>query len=250
MKLTKALLLIIAASFIFACNSGNQSKDGGKEADKEEETKGKDKTPICKIESGTIKYKLTSTQAGSGQGMNLTVHFKDYGRESVNITDVQVAGMKISSMVLIKDGYIYIYNSEDKKGSKSKLKEDAMGSSQMFIITDEAISSEGVKKIGNETVAGKECDVYEMTDKENGSSKAAIWESIVLRMNIKDKSGYEMNYEAVEVNETSDFPEGVFELPSDVQFTDADAMQKSFEEDVEKAAKDNGGDFDEEGAKG
>jgi hypothetical protein len=94
------------------------------------------------------------------------------------------------------------------------------------------ILAQGGKKVDSEEILGKKCDVYEInTDTEK--SKFWIWKSLLLKMSAS-QNGMEAIMEATEIKETSDFPEGIFDIPQDIEFTEPNLEA----------------DFDEEGAQG
>ena len=93
------------------------------------------------------------------------------------------------------------------------------------------------KKLGNEEIMGKDCQVYSM--QENGAvSKLWIWKNIILKMTA-EQDAMSMEMLAVDVQETDDFPKGIFEVPEGFNIEEIKDYQN---EDID--------DFDDENAAG
>lgn len=236
----KILPLLIAVMFVFSCNTDSKnsdsSKDEAKEVSKKEAANGASQTSkdevtkdndlsgtvkMYDIKSGYIKYKMNI----EGMVKFMTLFFKDYGNELAISSETEVNGKKEIGHMLQKDGYLYTYKEGQRQGLKLKNSDDKMENPFKSTIVDEkVISKAGGKKIGTEKFAGKECDVYEMTVKEtNNIAKIWLWKGVALKM--ADKNSAFM--EAVEVEETSDFPKGIFDLPESVKFMELPHMKMS-----------------------
>lgn len=246
--MNKLLLVMVAAMFLFACNSNNKPKEESKDTPKQNEAKveqtAKNNVKKYAIESGMIKYKMKTNQVTA----DVTQYFKDYGRIEYTVSEFSAQGMTVKQMVLRKDGYIYSY--ADGQAEGQKVKDDTnMQIEDMGMITKELVEKHGGKKVGTETIAGKECEVFEIPDEENPKivSTVCVWKTLPLKMTTNGvEASANVVMEAVEAEETSDFPEGIFELPKNVKFTEIPAAMPT----MPKTDSKGDGDFDEEGAKG
>ncbi len=233
--MNKILLVFVAAMFLFACNTGNQSNDNekaSKDVSKNESSKSDKK--LYSLKSGYMKYKMKMEGVTA-----VTIRsFKDYGKEEATYTVVDMMGQKMKNYTLRKDGYVYSYADGKAQGIKFKYENDSEDDSDGFNITEEMVIEQGGKKIGSETIAGKDCDIFEVPQEGNETKKTKVW--VWKGMPLKMQNGDKVVLEALEAEETSDFPKGTFEVPDSINFV---------ETPVNKPTKSDA-DFDEEGAKG
>ncbi|NJO91631.1 MAG: hypothetical protein HC831_23700 [Chloroflexia bacterium] len=132
---------------------------------------------------------------------------------------------------LRKDNYIYGYSEGQKQGTKVKIENESVVEGEMAKLDEKSILAQGGKKVDGEEILGKKCDVYEInTDAEK--SKFWIWKSLMLKMTAT-QNGMEATMEATEINETSDFPAGIFDVPQDIEFTEPN-LEADFDEDGAK----------------
>lgn len=246
--MNRLLLVMVAAMFLFACNSNNKPKEESTDASKQDDAKveqtAQSNAKKYAIESGMIKYKMKTIQATA----DVTQYFKDYGRVEYTVSELNAQGMSIKQKMLRKDGYIYSF--ADGQAQGQKIKEDAdMQIENMEMITEEVVKKHGGKKIGTEKIAGKECEVFEIPDEKNPKiiTTIYVWQTLPLKMKttgVETEQNVEM--EAIEVEETSDFPSGIFDLPKNVKFMEIPTSVPA----VPKTDSKGDDDFDEEGAKG
>ncbi len=233
----KILLVLVAAMFVFSCNMGSDSGNVSKDEAKKENSSSYSGRGYS-IESGYLKYKMMENNI---EVFN-TLYFRDYGDETAMLTEMDMMGQKLENYMLLKDGYMYMYNSMKKEGIKAKFDKEKEDSFKGFNVTEETVEKEGGKKIGTEKLLGKECVVYEVPDKANPKETTKIWVWKGLPVKVVDTEKVVM--EAVELGETSNFPEGIFEVPEDIKFVETPDMLGN------PSDKAKGSDFDEEGAKG
>ncbi len=221
------LLLALLAMFIISCGS-NESTNNTPDEQTTEETETKSTNNRYDIESGFVKYKMSMM----GMETHVTQYFKDYGKTEATITEMEMMGQKMKTTNLRKDNYIYGYSEGQKQGTKIKMDNEAVAEGEMAKLDEKTILAQGGKKVDSEEILGKKCDVYEInTDTEK--SKFWIWKSLMLKM-AATQNGMEATMEATEINETSDFPAGIFDIPQNIEFTEPNLEA----------------DFDENGAKG
>jgi hypothetical protein len=187
----KLILLSIVAVFLYSCADTKDKK--------------------YEIKSASIKYKNSMM----GTETTKMVYFKEYGDIEATTSDMAFMGMKGKQVSLQKEGFLYIFLEGEKEGMKMKM-EDSIVKSQ--ILNEENITKEHGKKTVTEKVLGKECTVYEIN--EGGvPTKIWIWKKLPLKVTYSQQ-GVEVVMEAVELNESPDFPQGIFDLPSTVTFKD------------------------------
>lgn len=221
------LLLALFAMFIISCGSDESKENTTDETATEETTvKNSDEGKKYDIESGYVKYKMSMM----GMETHVAQYFKDYGKMEATITEMEMMGQKMKTTSLRKDGYIYGYSAEQKQGTKVKLEETGATEGEMAKLDEEMILAQGGKKVANEEILGKECNVYEInTDTEK--SKFWIWKSLVLKM-VASQNGMEATMEATEIKETSDFPQGIFDIPEGIEFIEPNLEADFDEEDA------------------
>jgi hypothetical protein len=159
------------------------------------------------VKSGIIVYKTTK----DGKEFKTTHYFDQYGEVETIKTETELEGKKVNQVVISKDDYSYIYYEGQKEGEKrSNVRFPGLLDSERY--NDSTIIKKGGKKLGTEKILGKECTVYELSflgDK----TKVWLWNNIVFKKETENTL-----VEIVEFKETSDFPAGIFDVPSNVEF--------------------------------
>ena len=79
-------------------------------------------------------------------------------------------------------------------------------------VNAELLMRMGGKKIGKETVLGKECDVYDLS----GSMKISMWKGIVLKSEMQ-MGQYKMNLTAKKIDTDASSTIEDFSVPKDVK---------------------------------
>lgn len=198
------ILVSLLAIFAFACNSDDSS------------------TKRYGIKSGIIVYKNSLM----GMEYKVTQYFKKYGEIEASVTEMDMMGQKNTQTQLRLDGWYYSYSQGQTQGAKFKINapED---STESEMLTEEAILKKGGKKVGEEKILEKNCTVYEF--EEMGSkSKIWVWKNMILKM-VASQGEMEVVMEAVELKETSDFPDGIFEIPASINFVEMPNQTQDFE---------------------
>ena len=205
------LLLALMAMFIFACNSNESTDKENKDEERVEISSG-DKR--YEVESGYISYKTSMM----GIDTKITQYFKDYGKIEATVTEMEMMGQKTTTRTLRKDNYIYSYSVDQKVGTKIKLDDVAANEGEMGKLDEETIEAMGGLKVGSEEILGKECAVFEVNI-DDAKSKYWIWKNMILKM-VASQNQMEVTMEATELKETSDFPDGIFDVPENINFTE------------------------------
>lgn len=204
----KLILLSLLAFLAFACNN---SSSGG------------DSDSKYGIESGMISYKSNMM----GMEILTTQYFKDHGDIEAVVTEMEMMGQKSKQHSLRKDGFYYSYAEGQTEGSKFKIDvpKDSVDNQKM---TEAAILKRGGKKVGEEELLGKGCNIYEFTE-QGATTKVWIWKNMLIKM-VAKQGEMEVTMEATELKETSDFPAGIFDVPANVNFKEMQSQPKDFED--------------------
>lgn len=171
------------------------------------------------LENGSITYELSGSQSGTK-----TITWKDWGmtERTENNSSISAAGINIpnTDVSIMMGEYMYNYTPGTNKGTKIKnsLFEQIMESSKSGDLEEigmDLLEGMGGKKTGSDTIAGKNCDVYEIA---NLGSSTCIWKAL----NLKNES----NIAGISITElattiSTDAPdESLFELPENIEFKD------------------------------
>ena len=115
MKTNKLITLAIMASvgLLFSCKSKTSETAPTTENKSEAATA----TPKGKyaIKSGIVEYKTQMM----GMDMKQVLTFDDYGKKDMTEMIAEMMGVKIHTVTLNKDGFVYNYDLEKKTGTKS-----------------------------------------------------------------------------------------------------------------------------------
>lgn len=208
-------LLSLIALFFFACNNGTST---------DELVKYPFKAGIVKYENDVMGMKTT-----------LILYIKDYGDVECSVSEVELMGKKMTMKSLIKDGYLYSLSMDQKSGTKVKVDSDFSTykfDSEMF---EETLDSIGGKKLGTEKILGKTCQVYSMLQ-DGAEQKLWIWKNMLMKMSA-EQNGMVMGMEVISIEETSNFPDGIFDIPADYNITEEAEMD--IDMDIDDFGEDN-----------
>jgi hypothetical protein len=196
----KILLFCLLATFIYSCGSSSEKSASDEAAIPAD----------LAIKSGYIKYKCTLNSSD----FQVVKYFKDNGNLFHIETTIEAMGQTMLNHELYKDNYYYTYVDGVNEGTKEKLSSEAFVK-EKDMGNEAAIIKAGGKKIGTEKVLDKECIVYEIVE-YGVTTKKWIWGNLLLK-----SEANESKMEALEIKETSDFKNGLFELPSSIKFAES-----------------------------
>ncbi len=212
----KKYLLFIACA-IMICSCGNSTPKNQSDDDSSVKSDAPVAAPAVKgkyaVKSGIVVSK------GNMMGMNAvqTLYFDDFGASEAIYTSMEMMGTTITSVSVTKEGWTYNFNPKDKTGTKSYASA-GKGNLDFENLTDEVIKEYNIKKIGSETVLGKECDKYSMNSPSmNIKGEYCVWKGIALKMNV-DMSSIKMIFEATSVQEDVAVQADKFVIPADIVF--------------------------------
>ena len=170
-----------------------------------------------KFESGKVVYKLSGAQSGTE-----TLYFDDYGRKEVRFTEAEMDMMgikqKMSTQTILEGKYIY---SIDKTANTATKMENPMfdmfsDEDDLEKIGEDIMKKMGGKKVGNETVKGKDCDVWEVP-KIGG--KIWVWESIGIKT-VVNMMGINITQELESLETDIDVSPDLFKIPEGIEIQD------------------------------
>ncbi|HNW57220.1 MAG TPA: hypothetical protein PLR88_07950 [Bacteroidales bacterium] len=215
MKKVTLFISVIFLLFIVSCKSNGPKADQpateGKSVTEQKNTgnvaKGK-----YEIKSGKIEY------ASKAMGMDATsiLTFDDYGTKEINETNV----LSITSTILTKDGYMYVFNSASNTGTKRKVYGSSGADIDFRNLTEEVKARKHIKHAGKEQFFGKTCDKY-IIDNTDYDMKGTflVYAGIPLKSDI-DVKGTKTVSVATKFEENISVPVEKFELPAGVTITE------------------------------
>lgn len=165
------------------------------------------------VESGIIKYKWEGFMKGEQ-----TIYFDKYGyyETSISKTKTTVMGFttEAEEMTIMHGAEVFSIDLKTKTATRviNPILEENPGADWEEIAED-MVKKMGFKKVGNETILGKNCEVYE------GMGKIWIWKGLNLKTETKGM-GMDATLTATDVNLGVSIPSKKFEVPSDVKITD------------------------------
>ncbi len=228
----KLLCLVSLLLFFAACNKENKPVD---------ETKSTNATGQAKIEtakryqvkSGIITYEIENNMM-KGK-MTQILYFDDYGakesRESVTELKMMGQSFKTHKINFNKDGYFYDLDLEKKTGGKMKGMLPKGMDMDINKLSEEMKKEYNIKKVGTETVLGKECDVNTMEyAKMNMKGTVSLWQGLTLKSDM-DMGKINVKTVAVKLEENVSVPASKFEVPSDFTIEDLDAKMQDYQKE-------------------
>ena len=166
-----------------------------------------------------MEYTLSGTQKGTE-----TLYFDRWGWREAKYTDVEINMMgyvqKVRELTIMDGEEFYTIDLEGRNGTRfesTMLKSLAENSSEkdLFKSVEYWMKEMGGEKIGQENIAGKECDIWEIGGL---GGKSWLWKSITLKTHL-DIPGMEMISEAASIQENKAIPSEKFKVPSDIELT-------------------------------
>ncbi|MDP2424364.1 MAG: hypothetical protein U1C46_06620 [Bacteroidales bacterium] len=202
------------AFMIFSC-SGSTSKNTviynttsvvkEMEAPFEEATNQGTVKKIYEIKSGYMKI-------ASNMGLTREIWFDDYGNKQYEETYLALGGFKQGAVIVIMDGYKYEYAIGSETGNKTAYVISA--GHDYGKLTAAEIEKYGIKELGKETVAGKQCTVFSI--EKPMQTKIWIWKGI----SMKSASSMGSNSITLEVTEIREekVDQAKFIIPAGIDF--------------------------------
>ncbi|MBN1252922.1 MAG: hypothetical protein JXR51_13155 [Bacteroidales bacterium] len=226
----KLFLLSFIAIFIFACNNSTtdeNSENNDQQSDnKDSNISGNNSFVEYPFESGIIEFKNEIM----GASANMTLYFKDHGKIECTVSETEMMGTKMTVRSIVKDGYFYTLSMEQKMGSKFKVDAEVDNENvSMHTFQEKYLAEVGGKKEGTEKILDKECQVYSFAQ-DGVTYKIWVWKNLIMKM-LGEQNGMQMLKEATKIEETSSFPDGIFDIPSDFNITEEKDMNTESDDD-------------------
>lgn len=204
--------IFLATSLIILIGCGQSDKSDKKEQPENKEsaiqetmkTITKPEKAVFDIKAAKIVFKFT----GAMEEGTETLYFDDYGNIAVFETDKKSKFGNSRQTTIWQDKKSIIIDHEKKIISKSAFRPKATEAPSLADIPEAARKGINYEKLPSETIAGKTCEVW-YNAKNN--IKYWLWNKIDLKMQMQ--KAYVR--EAISVEEISDIPASVMEIPKD-----------------------------------
>jgi hypothetical protein len=177
---------------------------------------------LYKVAAARIDYEYSG--AATGTKTQIIANYGMYQREEDNFT-MSLGDQKreIKSLTIRSDSMSYNIDMMKKEGksTSSALGElesltKSLTKEQRDNVNAELLVQMGGKKVGKETILGKECDVYDL----QGQMKICMWNGIVLKSEIQ-MGAHKMNLVAKKIDTDITPTIADFSAPKDVKITPA-----------------------------
>ena len=169
------------------------------------------------FESGKVVYETSGSMTGTE-----TMYFDDYGMLELKETKATLEMMGIKQVtdtkVLMNGKWIYTI---DKNSGEANKMENPLYSmfpegGDLEKVGEEMMINMGGKKIGSETLLGKECDIWEI---KKLMSKVWVWKSIPIK-SVVNMMGMNITQIATNVEVDISVSPDKFKIPEGVEFKD------------------------------
>jgi hypothetical protein len=137
-----------------------------------------------------------------------TLYFDDYGNRAVLVIDKTSRYGKNNQIQIWKDKKTTIIDHEKKTVATTGFRPKATEPPSLADADEQTRKNIGYEKLADESVAGKNCEVW---FNANQDFKYCLWNKIAL----KEVLGTSINREATGVEEISEIPASVMEVPKD-----------------------------------
>jgi hypothetical protein len=187
------------------------------------------------VKSAYIEY----VHSGSSNGTE-TMYMDNNGKRSARYSELTTKSLgsttKTNQIVIQKDTIIYSIDMIKKTGVKQTFHIDPKDLEKWEKTAEELYGDLGFKKIGEEVVIGKKCDIW-----EGMSTKVWIWQNLSLKSEINIFGKTLIEAKKVEVGGSID--KSKFEIPDGITWTEAnfnsnDPVFDSIGKGLEKGLKD------------
>jgi outer membrane lipoprotein-sorting protein len=219
----KSLVVLLLALFMMVlatgCGGGTNETGGSSQTDNQQGNTNNDVDAAALLAKGQglagLSYDSVTTVAGMDP-FTTKVWVKE-GNMRVEM-DVPEAGGKMISIVNTSEGAVYSYGDGQEMATKMPLAQSEVDTTTPQDYS-KSMNPESMKYIKTETLDGKKCVVYEITD-EDYTGKVWLWKDYGIPLRIEATSEGEsmaMEYKNVQVTELDD---SLFQLPEGVEVMD------------------------------
>lgn len=213
MKTNKLINLAIMVSLmvLFSC----KSKTSEPAATGENPAEAASSTPKGRyaIKSGIVEYK---TQV-MGMDMKQTLTFDDYGQKEATDMEAEMMGVKIHTVTITKDGFIYTLDLEKKTGTRINGKSPNIDFENL---SEQMVKDMNLKKEGTEVFLGKTCEKMSIDyTKMKMKGSFLVYKGVALQSDI-DMGTMKMKLAGEKFEENPSIPASKFEIPADIKITE------------------------------
>ncbi len=202
------LAILVSVAILFSCKSKtSETADAG-----DNQATAETSTPKGRfgIKSGIVEYK---TQV-MGMDMKQTLTFDDYGNKEVTEVETDMMGVKIHTVTITKDGFIYTLDMEKKTGTKISGKSPDIDFENLG---EEMAKDMNLKKLGTEQYLGKTCEKMSIDYKKmNMKGTYLVYKGVALMVDT-DMGAMKMKLVGEKFIENPEIPASKFEIPADVK---------------------------------
>jgi len=186
-------------------NTGNISSTIENKTDSKPEKTAAIPAGVFKLKACKITYEYSGITEGSD-----VFYFDEYGKTAlIEQTRKEFGGTK--KTIIWKDGKSTIIDHTKKTVAQSPFRSKDTEPPTIVYVNEKQRETEGYVKLKNETIAGKDCEVYEHTKMK---VKYWLWNNIDLRLDnyALGKTGYVKK--AIKVEEVNSIPVELLIIPS------------------------------------
>ncbi len=174
------------------------------------------------FKSGKVVYKMSGIQTGTE-----TLYFDDYGRKEVHfnesVIDMMGVKQKSNTQTIMEGKYIYTIDKEKNTAQKMENPLYSMFSDEDDLqkVGEEIMKKMGGKKVGTETINGKECEIWEV---QKMGGKIWVWESISIKT-VVNMMGMIITQEAESIEMDIDVSADLFNIPEGIEIKDLGTIE-------------------------
>ncbi len=165
------------------------------------------------VKSVVIEYAHTGSATGTE-----TWYMDNNGKLSARYTELTEKSFgsttKTSQVVIQKDSVFYTIDLINKTGLKQTVHIDQADIDKWGKNPEEAWTNMGFKKVGDETILGKPCQIW-----EGMSTKSWIWQNFVLKTEIDLFGKSTVEAKKIDIGGTID--KSKFEIPADIKMEES-----------------------------
>jgi hypothetical protein len=160
------------------------------------------------LKTGSVTYSLSMMGADN----TIMLYFNNSGNTQCSEVEMEVFGMKVHTRNIIKNNTSYALDMSQKTYTETQLSKEDLQKMGTYLTDENAANTEGIEKVGEETILDKTCQIYKM-NKDGAEIKFWSWKGLMLKME-SNVQGMSMNMKATAISESSP-DQSLFEIPSD-----------------------------------
>ena len=174
------------------------------------------------FKSGKVVYKMSGIQTGTE-----TLYFDDYGSKEVHfnksVMDIMGVKQKSNTQTIMEGKYIYTIDLEKNTGQKMEnpLYEMFSDEDDLQKVGEDIMKKMGGKKVGTETLNGKECEIWEV---QKMGGKIWVWNSLAIRT-VVNMMGMNITQEAESIETDIDVSPDLFKIPKGIEIKDIGTIE-------------------------